>query len=135
MQQWCVAASLEQRRRAVVEALRALNREKPKRPPAASGADLHAVEARLDGLSRQVAEVITRLSSVETAVLESAWEHPHPAASQETPSEAAPVVDDPVDEPYAGDGSYADDERVSVPAVPLGEGRMSSAASRALFGG
>jgi hypothetical protein len=144
-----VPASLESRRRAVVEALRALNRENPKpkrRPvdsptaqaeqaPMTTATDLRAVEARLDALSGQVAEVITRLSSVETAVLESVWEQPHAATSPETVTATEPTVDEAyVDEAHVDEPSE-EDERVSVPAVPLGEVRMSSEASRALFGG
>jgi hypothetical protein len=98
-----VSRSLESRRRAVAEAFRAV-----------------AVEARLDELSRQSAQVLARLASVETALLESAWEGPSSATEWEP--EAQP---EPEPEP---------EERVSVPAVPLGEVRMSSTASRALFG-
>jgi hypothetical protein len=96
-----VSRSLESRRRAVAEAFRAV-----------------AVEARLDELSRQSAQVLARLASVETALLESAWEGPSSATEWEPEAQPEP-------EP---------EERVSVPAVPLGEVRMSSTASRALFG-
>jgi hypothetical protein len=96
-----VSRSLESRRRAVAEAFRAV-----------------AVEARLDELSRQSAQVLARLASVETALLESAWEGPPSATEWEPEAQPEP-------EP---------EERVSVPAVPLGEVRMSSTASRALFG-
>lgn len=89
-------ASLEARRRAVVNALREVAGEA--QPPVST------LERRLDDLSN-------RLSAVEAALLESVWERP-----------AVEPVDDDVD------------ERVSVPAVPLGDGRMSSVASRALFG-
>jgi hypothetical protein len=92
-----VSRSLELRRRAVAEAFRAV-----------------AVEARLDELSRQSAQVLARLASVETALLESAWEAPQSVAECEPGPEQ--------------------EERVSVPAVPLDEVRMSSTASRALFG-
>jgi len=63
------------------------------------------IEQRLDDLS-------SRLARVETTLLEAAWERPP----------ATPPVDDD------------EEPRVSVPAVPLGEGRMSSVASQALFG-
>jgi hypothetical protein len=100
-----VSRSLESRRRAVAEAFRAV-----------------AVEARLDELSRQSAQVLARLASVETALLESAWEGPSSATEWEPEAQPEP---EPEPEP---------EERVSVPAVPLGEVRMSSTASRALFG-
>ena len=67
------------------------------------------VERRLD-------ELASRLSAVETALLEVAWDQP-----------AVP--------PSAGGLDEAlEEERLSVPALPLGEGRMSSGASQALFG-
>ena len=101
-----MSASLEARRQAIVDALRAVAAEGEQRSRAA------AVERRLDDLS-------SRLAAVETLLLEDAWERPPAVPAAEAP---APTTDD--------DG----EERVSVPAVPLGEGRMSSGASRALFG-
>ena len=130
--------SLEDRRRAVVEALRALSGERrgqagvpvtspePVRQAAlvdrvepVVDAVVDAVEARLDTLSAKVSEVLARLDSVETTLLEAAWEHP-------------PATPDLVDEP---DPAPEPDERVSVPKVPFGEGRMSTVAAAALFGG
>lgn len=111
--------SLEDRRLAVVAALRAIFIEsEPEPEPAVSvavEAVVDAVDSRLDELSSRIDEVLTRLGSVETTLLESAWERP---------AEAAAVA--PVDE--------ADDPTVSVPAVDFGEGRMSSTAAKALFG-
>ena len=97
--------SLEDRRLAVVAALRTVAAE-----PVAG-----AVDSRLDELSGRLDEVLSRLDSVETSLLETAWEHAAPAAAAEPPEEAS-------------------DPSVSVPAVDLGEGRMSSVAARALFG-
>ena len=99
-------ASLEARRRAVVDALRRVAAETP---PVAI-----AVERRLDELSE-------RLRAVETVVLEAAWARPAGPSAEEGSSV------EPADE-------GTEDERVPVPAVPLGEGRMSSVASHALFG-
>lgn len=126
-------ANLEARRRAVVEALRAIAVTTPVAgsvAPAAPAAPvvapvvapapvvdavIDAVEARLDAVSAQISEVLARLDSVETTLLEAAWERP-------------PAV------PLAAD-DVAADERVSVPKVPLNEGRMSSVAADVLFGG
>jgi len=116
-----VPRSLEDRRLAVVAALRAIFVE-PEPEPAVSvavepvvEAVVDAVDARLDELSGRIDEVLTRLGSVETTLLESAWERPAEAATVE-----------PADD--------ADDPTVSVPAVDFGEGRMSSTAAKALFG-
>lgn len=123
-------ANLEARRRAVVEALRAISTTTPVVGPAAPVATaapaippvpvvdavVDAVEARLDAVSAKISEVLARLDSVETALLEAAWERP-------------PAV------PPAADDDVAADERVSVPKVPLNEGRMSSVAADVLFGG
>jgi hypothetical protein len=108
VERFFVSRSLESRRRAVADALRAV-----------------ALEARLDALARESAHVQERLASVETALLESAWEGPVTAVTAATVTRPEP---EPEPDPDP-------DERVSVPAVPLGEVRMSSAASRALFGG
>jgi hypothetical protein len=112
-----VRPSVDQRRAAIADALRAVNAE------AAANEETPAVIARLDGLSAALSQVIERLdavqSCVETAVLESVWERepgPFPADHDEDSE------------------SDTDATVVSVPAVPLGEGRMSSVASRALFG-
>lgn len=102
-----MSASLEARRQAIAEALRAGAAEADQRSRAAS------VERRLDELS-------SRLAAVETLLLEDAWGRPP----------AAPATD-PVPAPAV---EVEADERVSVPAVPLGEGRMSSVAARVLFG-
>ena len=125
--------SLEDRRRAVVQALRALATEprgrvatRPSIPvaPAVAATEpvldalVDAVDSRLDALNAKISEVLARLDSVETTLLEAAWERP--AASD--------AVADVEPEPDA-------DERVSVPQVPLGEGRMSQVAADALFGG
>jgi len=127
--------SLEQRRRAVAEALRTVAAEplvrvtaartaaaRPATTPATTPAS-PAVEERLKVLSVQLGEVLRRLDSVETAVLETVWDRP--AAELASACAGEP--------PATGDGPEPD-ERVSVPSVPLGEVRMSSAASRALFG-
>ncbi|MDQ1746063.1 MAG: hypothetical protein QOD07_326 [Frankiaceae bacterium] len=108
--------SLEARRLAVVEALRAVAAEPlpvPRPEPSVIDA-VGAVGARLDDLSGRLDEVLARLGSVETALLESAWEQPCPErATEETEPEST----------------------VSVPAVDgLAEGRMSSVAAKALFG-
>jgi hypothetical protein len=101
---FAVPSSLEDRRLAVVSALRAV---------AAEPAAVDPVHARFDELSGRLDEVLARLGSVETALLEAVWDRAAPA-----PDEAHEEVDAPV----------------SVPAVDLGEGRMSSAAAKALFG-
>ena len=98
-------ASLEARRRAVADALRRVAAEPQPRAAA-------SVEHRLD-------ELASRLSAVETTLLEAAWDRPAVAPA------VVPAADGCDDEL---------DERVSVPAVPLGEGRLSSVASQALFG-
>lgn len=119
--------SLEDRRLAVVAALRAVAAESlPELAPQPEStvsvpvepvveAVVDAVEARLDDLSERLDEVLTRLGSVETALLENAWDEP-------APEPVAPPEDDVCD------------PTVSVPAVDLAEGRMSSVAAKALFG-
>ena len=102
-----MSASLEARQQAIAEALRAVAAEGEQRSRAIE------IERRLDELS-------SRLAAVETLLLEDAWGRP-PAAPVSDPR-ATPAVENDVD------------ERVSVPAVPLSEGRMSSVASRVLFG-
>jgi hypothetical protein len=104
--------SLEHRRLAVAAALRAVAAE------SVVGDVVDAVDARLDELSGRLDAVLERLGSVETTLLEIAWDRPAPEPSP------APAP--------------ADDEEtttvVSVPAVDLGHGRMSSVAAKALFG-
>ena len=109
--------SLEDRRLAVVAALRAVAAE-PEPEPSVVDAVVDAVDSRLDELSDRLDEVLSRLGSVETMLLENAWEGsaPEPAAAEPAPVEE---VCDPT---------------VSVPAVDLAEGRMSSVAAKALFG-
>ena len=117
-----MSASLEARRRAVADALRRVAAE----PSAAS---LTSIEQRLD-------ELASRLSAVETALLEAAWDRP----VVEPVTVAEPVLEpveytaaaDAADEGAAGEDQGED--RVSVPAVSLAAGRMSSVAARALFG-
>ena len=105
-----MSASLEARRQAIADALRAVAAEGDQR------AREVAVARRLDDLS-------SRLAAVETLLLEDAWGRP-PATPATGVAEdtAAPAADDDVE------------ERVGIPAVQLGEGRMSSVASRVLFG-
>jgi hypothetical protein len=108
-----VPRSLEDRRSAVAAALRAVATEPlPEPEPSVVEAVVDAVDARLDELSVRIDEVLSRLDSVETTLLESAWERSAPEPQE-------------LDEP---------DSTVSVPAVSLGEGRMSSGAAKALFG-
>lgn len=117
-------SSLEDRRLAVVAALRAVAAEPlPEPEPVLSDvvepvveAVVGAVDSRLDELSARLDEVLFRLDSVETALLESAWEQPA----------TEPLVE-PADDDIC-------DPSVSVPAVDLAEGRMSSVAAKALFG-
>lgn len=115
--------SLEDRRLAVVAALRAVAAEPlPQPEPAISEvvepvveAVVDAVESRLDDLTERLDEVLSRLGSVETTLLESAW-------------------DTPVADAVADSDDDVSDPSVSVPAVDLAEGRMSSVAAKALFG-
>lgn len=106
-------ASLEDRRLAVVAALLAVSTEPLPEPDAVEDDD--TFDSRLDDLSARLDEVVARLDSVESALLEATWDTPA----------AAPFVQ-PDDD--------ACDPNVSVPAVDLGEGRMSSVAAKALFG-
>lgn len=125
--------SLEDRRLAVVAALRAIAAEPAPRPvsrsaprPAPSVVDavVGAVHARLDELSGRIDEVLARLGSVETTLLESAWDQPAP------PSRELDEVEE-----SATDSTDSTDSTVSVPAVDdLADGRMSSVAAKALFG-
>ena len=118
--------SLEDRRLAVVAALRAVAAEplaETEPQPALSDvvepvveAVVGAVDSRLDELAGRLDQLLSRLDSVETALLESAWEQP-------ATEPAVEPADDDVCDPS-----------VSVPAVDLAEGRMSSVAARALFG-
>ena len=115
--------SLEDRRLAVVAALRAVAAEAlPAPEPAINDvvepvveAVVDAVDARLDDLTERLDEVLSRLDSVETALLESAWEQP-------------------ATEPASAPSDDECDPTMSVPAVDLAEGRMSSVAAKALFG-
>lgn len=81
----------------------------------AVAAALRAVahESRLDALSSRLDDVAARLDSVETALLESTWDQPSQPPAVEAEAEEATV---------------------SVPALDLAEGRMSSVAAKALFG-
>lgn len=114
-----MSASLEARRQAIADALRADAAESEQRARAA------AVERRLDDLS-------SRLAAVETLLLEDAWGRP-PAVPATKVTDATDATD-AIDDRSAPTGDDDGEERVSVPAVPLGEGRMSSVASRVLFG-
>lgn len=107
---------LEDRRQAVVAALRAVAAEPRPEPHPVVEAVVGAVDARLEDLSGRLDEVLARLSSVETALLESAWERP---------------AQDVAAEPHEDDDA---DSTVSVPALDLEKGRMSSGAAKALFG-
>lgn len=115
--------SLETRRLAVVAALRAVAAEPLPRPePSVIEAVVGAVGNRLDELSGRIDEVLARLGSVETALLESAWDQPAREVRAEEAEASADVTDDT-------------DATVSVPALDdLAEGRMSSIAAKALFG-
>jgi len=73
-----------------------------------------ALEGQVESLTARLREVDARLRAVETHLLETAFEQP------------AAVVEHPPTE---------DEERVVVPKLTLDEGRMSSTAARALFGG
>jgi hypothetical protein len=102
--------SLEDRRLAVAAALRAVAAESVVEDV------VDVVDARLDELAGRMGELLARLGSVETTLLEIAWDRPTPARPE---------------------AQAADDEAttvVSVPAVDLGHGRMSSVAAKALFG-
>jgi hypothetical protein len=107
-----VSASLEARRQAIAAALREVAAEGAPEGARRPSRDI-ATERRLDELS-------TRLGVVEMMLLEDAWERGPVPSGGEQPEDDAPHVDAGVP--------------VSVPAVPLGEGRMSSVASRVLFG-
>lgn len=145
-------APLEDRRRAIAEALRSVMREQPvshsgprttdrsepaptvKTAAAAPVAiHMHGVEARLDAMSRQLTEVVLRLGCVQETLATVAS---RPAVDQPL-DEEPPPMDEPVvgEDPYVDDEPFADDDRVSVPAVALDEVRMSSTAAEALFGG
>jgi len=120
---FAVRTSLETRRLAVVAALRAVAAEPLPRPePSVIEAVVGAVGNRLDELSGRIDEVLARLGSVETALLESAWDQPAREVRAEEAEASADVTDDT-------------DATVSVPALDdLAEGRMSSIAAKALFG-
>jgi len=117
-----VRRSLEDRRLAVAAALRAVAAEPlPRRvtQPSVVDAVVGAVDTRLDELTGRLDEVLARLASVETALLESAWEQ-----SGSAPAESA-----------AADDDAAPESTVTVPPVDdLAEARMSSVAAKALFG-
>ena len=116
--------SLEDRRLAVAAALRAVAAEPlPRRvtQPSVVDAVVGAVDTRLDELTGRLDEVLARLASVETALLESAWEQ----SSSELPELAVAPADD----------DAAPESTVTVPPVDdLAEARMSSVAAKALFG-
>lgn len=111
--------SLEDRRLAITAALRVVANE-PAPEPSVVDAVVGAVDSRLDELSGRLDEVLSRLGSVETMLLENAWEGsaPEPPAAEPAPEPAEDMCD----------------PTVSVPAVDLAEGRMSSVAAKALFG-
>ena len=76
------------------------------------------LEGRVEALSARLREVDSRLTTVETSLLEAAFEQP------------AAAIDEPATDEVVGE-----DERAVVPKLALDEGRMSSTAARALFGG
>jgi hypothetical protein len=112
-----VPSALEDRRRAIIEALRQGQRD------AAARLRADDVAGRVDSLEARLTELQRRVASLETDLLESAWSRPAPAR--------APV-------PPIRDEDDTDDEvpRTVVPPVPdVGvAGRMSDDAARALFG-
>jgi hypothetical protein len=117
-----------------------------------------AVDARLDAVSGRLDEVIARLDSVETALLEAAWERSTPVVPTETygsgdateiapamapvatatvpaaDNDSAAVEQADEDGDHAAENSDDGDSVVTVPALALGGGRMSSVAAKALFG-
>jgi hypothetical protein len=125
-----VPVSLEDRRLAVVAALRAVAAQ-PERVAVSVVVEplvnpmveavVGAVDLRLDELSGRLDEVLSRLDSVETTLLEAAWERSTPERDGE---------------PQAGEDASASESEtaVSVPALDLAEGRMSSGPAEALFG-
>jgi hypothetical protein len=120
-----VPASLEARRLAVVAALRGLaTKPRPSADPVVDPV-VDAVHGRLDTLSGQLDEVLARLDSVETALLESVWD----SAPTDHPADSDSDADD-----ASADSDDEDDRRLSVPAVALSAGAMSTGAARALFG-
>ena len=74
-----------------------------------------ALEGQVESLTAQLREVDARLRAVETHLLETAFEQPAAVVGHQPPAE--------------------EEERVVVPKLTLDEGRMSSIAARALFGG
>lgn len=76
-----------------------------------------ALEGQVESLTARLREVDSRLRTVETHLLEAAFEQP--AATEDA----------------AGTDYPAEDERTVVPKLALDEGRMSSTAAAALFGG
>ena len=138
--------SLEARRLAVSDALRAVMRERPAArvttpapgltqpgisPQLTMAIALKPIEERLDSMSGRLTAVVARLDAVQAQVSDLAAKTSELAAVERD----AVVGEDPVvsGAPFADD-PY-DEDRVSVPAVALDEVRMSSVASRALFGG
>lgn len=89
------AALLEARRRAIASALRA-----------------DALAARVAAMSRELADVHSRLTAVESMMLEATWESP--AIEPEAPIDV--------------------EDRVAVPKLELDKGGLSRAAAQALFG-
>jgi hypothetical protein len=74
-----------------------------------------ALEGQVESLTARLREVDARLRAVETHLLETAFEQPAAVVEPTPPTE--------------------DEDRVVVPKLTLDEGRMSSIAARALFGG
>ena len=127
---------LEVRRLAVAAALDALSREPlPLRPGSPE-----PIEQTLEALTTQIAEVLKRLDSVETALLESVWEKELAAApaadTYERPAGSGRPTLPPLTTAAADNDNDSTDEseRLSVPALPLTDVRMSTRAAKALFG-
>ena len=140
---------LEVRRLAVAAALDALSRE----PLPARAEPPQPVEDTLKQLAAQIGEVLARLDSVETALLESVWDREPVAPSTVAPSAVVPTspaaapADAAPERPvtpgrpilpaataFPAEDAGANDDRLSVPAVPLTDVRMSNRAAKALFG-
>jgi hypothetical protein len=97
---------------------------------------LKPVEERLDTVTGRLAEVVARLDAVADKVADLASRLPEPALeAQDAVVGEDPAVDAGLYDDTPFEDSPYDEDRVSVPAVPLDEVRMSSVASRALFGG
>ena len=135
---------LEVRRLAVAAALCAVSRE----PLPVREEPQAIVEPMLETLTAQIAEVLKRLDSVETALLESVWDResaqqPRPAERAEEPVASAFASERPVSPgrpvlppvtTFPAEDDPAEADRISVPALPLTDVRMSNRAAKALFG-